>query len=192
MLPEQSSTNDDPSKTNIWPALPLDAWRDTYATLHLWTQIVGKIRMALSPHLNYWWQVPLYLTARGLTTSPMPYRDRVFELNFDFVEHALLVLTSDGLTRWLDLHPRSVADFYQELMGVLHALGLDVKIWPVPVERPDPIPFAGDTQHAAYDPEHAQRLLEAWHILLQVDRVLKQFRAAGAPAPVRHPVHDRG
>ena len=176
----------EPSTVNlssVWPALPLDAWRDTCATLHMWTQIVGKIRMALSPHVNHWWQVPLYLTARGLTTSPMPYRERVFELNFDFVEHALLVLTSDGITRRLDLYPRSVADFYRELMGVLNALGLEVKIWPVPVEIPDPIPFAEDTQHAAYDPEYAQRF---WRILLQADRVLKQFRARfnGKSSPV--------
>ena len=169
--------------SSVWPALPADAWRDTYATLHMWTQIVGKIRMALSPHVNHWWEVPLYLTARGLTTSPMPYGDRIFELNFDFVEHALLVLTSDGMTRRLDLHPRSVADFYQELMAVLNALGLEVKIWPVPVEIDDPIPFAEDTQHAAYDAEYAQRF---WRILLQVDRVLKQFRSRfnGKSSPV--------
>ena len=169
--------------SSAWPALPLDAWRDTYATLHLWTQIVGKIRMALSPHVNHWWEVPLYLTARGLTTSPIPYRDRVFELNFDFLAHALLVLTSDGMTRRIVLHPRSVADFYQELMGVLNALGLEVKIWPVPVEIADPIPFAEDTQHAAYDPEYAQRF---WRILLQVDRVLKRYRAGfnGKSSPV--------
>jgi Family of unknown function (DUF5996) len=174
------------NNSSVWPALPLDAWRDTYATLHLWTQIVGKIRMALSPHVNHWWQVPLYLTARGLTTSPMPYRGRVIELNFDFVEQALLVLTSDGMTRRLELYPRSMADFYQELMAVLNALDLEVKIWPMPVEIPDPIPFAEDTQHAAYDPEYAQRLLEAWRVLLQVDRVLKQFRARfnGKSSPV--------
>jgi Family of unknown function (DUF5996) len=125
----------------------------------------------------------LYLTARGLTTSPMPYGGRVFELNFDFVEHALLLLTSDGLTRRLELYPRSVADFYQALMAVLDELGLQVKIWPVPVEIPDPIPFAEDNQHAAYDPEYAQRF---WRILLQAERVLKQFRArfVGKSSPV--------
>jgi hypothetical protein len=179
-------TQTEPSTANppgAWPALPLDSWQDTYATLHMWTQIVGKVRMALSPHVNHWWQVPLYLTVRGLTTSPIPFRQRVFELDFDFIDHALVVLTSDGSRRELALAPRSVADFYQELMGVLHALGLEVKIWPVPVEIPDPIPFADDTQHAAYDPDYAQRF---WRVLLQVDRVLKQFRGrfVGKSSPV--------
>jgi hypothetical protein len=169
--------------SEVWPSLPLEAWQDTYDTLHMWAQIVGKISLALKPHVNHWWQVPFYLTARGLTTSPIPYSSRVFELDFDFIDHVLLVITSDGDIRKLALKPRSVADFYRELMATLHDLGIEARIWPVPVEIPDPIPFAEDTQHVTYDPELAQRF---WRILVQADRVLKEFRAGfiGKSSPV--------
>lgn len=166
-----------------WPPLPLDEWQDTYATLHRWTQIVGKVRLAQAPMLNHWWQVPLYLTARGLTTSPIPYADLSFEISFDFIDHQLWIQTSDGASRSLTLAPRSVADFYAEFMTALAALGLKIKIWTMPVEIQDPIPFEQDRQHHVYVPEHAQRF---WRILKQADRVLQQFRGGflGKCSPV--------
>jgi hypothetical protein len=169
--------------TEVWPELPLSAWQDTYLTLHRWTQVVGKIRLALAPAVPHCWQVPLYVTARGLTTSPIPYRNLIFQIDFDFVDHELLMQTSQGTQRSLKLIPRSVADFYREVMGNLHALGIDVRIWPVPVEIEDRTPFESDLQHRAYDPDYAQRF---WRILLQVDRVLKTFRCGfvGKVSPV--------
>ena len=164
---------DDGARDEAWPDLPLEAWQDTYATLHLWTQIVGKIRLAQSPMVNHWWQTALYLTARGLTTSPIPHGSAVFQLDFDFLDHQLVIATSRGTGRSLPLAPRPVADFYRELMGALRDLGLEVRIWPTPVEIPDPIPFAEDRVHAAYDPVYAQRW---WRALLQADRVLQAFR----------------
>src|ERR1700692_2307707 len=124
-----------------WPALPLSAWADTYATLHMWTQIVGKTRLALSPRMNHWWEVPLYVTARGLTTSPIPYGGGVFEIQFDFIEHRLLIETSAGPTKTIPLAPKTVADFYEEVMTALHSLGIVAKIWTVPSEVPNPIRF---------------------------------------------------
>src|SRR3954470_11368288 len=118
----------------VWPSLPYDEWKDTYETLHMWTQIVGKIRLALSPMVNHWWQTTLYVTPRGLTTSPIPYGYRSFEIEFDLMDHTLVVRTSDGQVRYVGLHPRTVADFYQELMAVLRSLGIDVKINPLPQE----------------------------------------------------------
>lgn len=167
-----------------WPALPLDAWRETYATVHMWTQMVGKLQLALSPPLNHWWHVPLTLTARGLSTSPLPYRGRVFELTFDFLAHTLLMQDSEGTVQRIGLYPRSVADFYQELMSRLEVMGYPVKIWPVPVEIADPIPFADDHQHAAYDAEYVQRF---WRILLQIEHVFKQFQGGfvGKSSPVQ-------
>src|SRR6185295_6642071 len=117
-----------------WPSLPLAAWQDTYATLHMWTQIVGKTRLALSPRVNHWWNVTLYVTPRGLTTSAIPYGERSFSVDFDFLDHALLVRTSEGAVGTLPLAPRAVADFYREYMDLLRGLGLNVRIWPVPVE----------------------------------------------------------
>ena len=174
---------DDGARAEAWPDLPLEAWRETYATLHLWTQIVGKIRLAQSPMVNHWWQTPLYLTARGLTTSPIPHGSAAFQLDFDFLDHRLLIATSRGIGRALPLAPRPVADFYRELMGALRDLGLAVRIWPTPVEIPDPIPFAEDRVHAAYDPVYAQRW---WRALLQADRVLQAFRGRflGKASPV--------
>jgi hypothetical protein len=157
-----------------WPGLPLQQWKDTCATLHMWTQIVGKIRLALTPLINHWWNVPLYLNARGLTTSPIPYRNNPFELWFDFLDQQLVLQTSDGSRKLLPLKPMSVADFYREVMGMLKASGVEVRIWRMPVEIPDPIPFDEDHVHAAYDPEAAQRF---WRILLSVQFVFEDFRS---------------
>jgi len=157
-----------------WPALPLEQWKETYATLHMWTQIVGKIRLALTPLLNHWWNVPLYVTARGLTTSTIPYRDRPFELWFDFLDHQLVLQTSDGSRKLLALNSMAVADFYQKVMAMLGSSGIEVKIWRMPVEVPDPIPFDEDRVHASYDPEAAQRF---WKILLYVQCVFEEFRS---------------
>jgi hypothetical protein len=158
----------------VWPPLPLAEWRDTYDTLQLWTQIVGKVRLMLSPPVNHWWQVTLYLTARGLTTSPIPYGNRVFEIDFDFIDHQLRILTAEGAVRTLALEPRSVADFYHEFMARLHELGLDVRIRTRPCETAGTIPFDQDHEHATYDADAAHRF---WRILLQADRVFKEFRA---------------
>jgi hypothetical protein len=166
-----------------WPALPLDAWRDTYATLHMWTQIVGKVRLRLSSPINHWWHSTLYVTPRGLTTSAIPYHSGIFEIQFDFLEHQLVIQVSDGTTRRIPLVPRSVADFYREFMGTLRSLGIVVEISAKPDEVPDPIPFAEDTVHASYDPESANRF---WRILVSADIVFKEFRARfiGKSSPV--------
>jgi uncharacterized protein DUF5996 len=166
-----------------WPALPLEAWKDTYATLHMWTQIVGKVRLAMSPRINHWWHVPLYVSARGLTTSAIPYGARVFEIEFDFISHQLFIRASDGQTKSVKLYARSVADFYREFLATLDSMGLGVKIWRMPVEIADPIPFDQDTQHASYDPEYANRF---WRILMVVDGILKEFRGRfqGKASPV--------
>lgn len=156
-----------------WPELRLEAWKDTYATLHMWTQIVGKVRLALSPRINHWWEVPLYVNAVGLTTSPIPYGQKVFEIQFNFLEHRLAIAVCDGQQRVLQLRPQSVAAFYAEFMSALHSLGIDVHIWPMPVEIPNPIRFDRDTEHASYDPEYAQRF---WRILTLVDPVFQEFR----------------
>ena len=159
--------------SDAWPALPLDGWQETYSTLHRWTQIVGKTRLALAPVQNHWWHVPLYITARGLGTSLLPYEDRSFEVEFDFVDHLLVVRTSDGLVRTLPLVSQTVAEFYLEYQSLLRSLAIAVRIWEKPVELEDAAPFSEDRRHAAYDPEAAQR---CWHILARTDRVLKQFR----------------
>jgi hypothetical protein len=158
---------------SAWPPLPLGDWADTYTTLHRWMQIVGKTRLALAPHQNHWWQATLYITARGLGTSPIPYEQRSFEIDFDFLDHRLVARTSDASTRSIPLAPRSVADFYREYVAMLAALGMAPRIWPVPVEMGDTIPFTEDRAHASYDGDAAQR---CWRILMQTDRVLKQFR----------------
>jgi hypothetical protein len=170
-------------RADCWPALPLAAWRDTYATLHLWTQIVGKIRLAQAAPVNHWWQVPFYVTCRGLTTSPMPYDARSFQIDFNFVEHRLEIGTTDGATESFLLRPMSVAEFYDEVMGRLRALGIAVRIWTMPVELPNPVPFEQDRLHAAYDAAAARRL---WRILVQADRLFTQFRAGfvGKVSPV--------
>jgi uncharacterized protein DUF5996 len=171
------------ARAATWPDLPFVAWRDTCATLHLWTQVVGKIRLARAPMINHWWQVPLYVTARGLTTSPMPDGARTFQIDFDFLAHRLTIETSDGAADSLALEPRSVADFHAEVMGRLRALELETRIWTTPVEIPDAIPFERDDAHAAYDPEYAQRF---WRVLVQADRLFTAFRArfVGKVSPV--------
>ena len=171
----------DPSE--IWPELPLSTWADTYATLHMWTQIVGKVRLALCPPLNHWWEVPLYVSARGLTTSAIPYGNGVFEIEFDFIDHKLIVTPSAGEARTMRLEPRSVADFYAEFESVLHALGIEVKIWTMPQEVPDPIRFEQDRTHAGYDPQYAHAF---WRILVTVDSIFEEFRSRfiGKSSPV--------
>jgi len=157
----------------IWPALPYDAWKDTYATLHMWTQIVGKVALALAPPLNHSWAIAFHLTARGLTTRPLAHGARSFTMEFDFIDHQLVIRTSDGERRAVPLAPRSVADFYREVMATLDAMSLSVKIWPVAVEVPDRIPFLEDTQHHSYDPEFAHRF---WRILSRIEPVFTGAR----------------
>jgi len=166
-----------------WPALPLAEWKDTYATLHMWTQVVGKIRLALSPPINHFWGTTFYVTARGLTTSAMPYRKGTVEINFDFTAHTLEIITSLGETRSFRLVPRTVAEFYFELMSALHSLGIDAKVWTMPVEVPRPVRFNLDEAHSSYDSEYAHRF---WQILVSVDTVLREFRSRfiGKASPV--------
>jgi uncharacterized protein DUF5996 len=166
-----------------WPPLPLSEWADTYATLHMGTQIVGKVRLALSPQVNHWWQVPLYVSARGLSTSPIPYGNGIFEIEFDFIDHKLNVTTSGGKTKYIRLEPRTVADFLTEFMALLHSLGIEVKIWNMPVEIPNPIRFDQDRVHKSYDPKYVHTF---WRILLNVDSIFKEFRSrfVGKVSPV--------
>jgi hypothetical protein len=166
-----------------WPALPLADWKDTYATLHMWMQIVGKVRLALCPNVNHWWGTALYVTARGLTTSAMPYEKGIFEVHFDFVNHALEIQTSLGESRTFRLAPRTVAAFYDEFMDALHSLGIHVKVWEMPVEVPRPVRFKLDEAHASYDPEYAHSF---WQVLATVTPVFEKFRAGfiGKSSPV--------
>jgi hypothetical protein len=167
----------------VWPSLPLAEWQETRDTVHMWTQIVGKTRLALAPRENHWWHVTLYVSARGLVTSPIPYGSRTFDVAFDFIDHRIVVNTSDGATRSLALRPQAVADFYREYMTTLEALGITVKIWPVPVEVDAPIPFLQDRRHASYNAEHAQRF---FRMLLHANRALTRFkgRFLGKTSPV--------
>ena len=166
-----------------WPSLPLDSWKDTCTTLHMWTQMVGKVRLRLTPLVNHWWNVPLYVNARGLTTSRIPYENRAFELWFDFIRHHLVLETSDGIVKTIALAPRSVAEFYEEFMAMLQSTGIKIKIWRMPVEIPNPIPFDQDRVHRSYDPQSVEKF---WRILLSVDSVLNQFRSnfIGKSSPV--------
>ena len=169
---------------NLWPELPLAEWKSTYYTLHMWIEIIGKIRLALTPRQNHWWNTTLYVTPRGLTTSAMPYNEgRHLRIDFDFTSHVLFIETSEGSTRAIALRPRSVADFYQEIMSALSSLGMPVTIWTTPVEVPDRTPFEKDDKHASYDPEYAHRF---WRILLEINRVLSEFRSRfkGKVSPV--------
>jgi hypothetical protein len=172
-----------PENLETWPELPLGAWKDTYATLHMWMQVIGKIRMTLSPPVNHWWHVPLYLTARGLTTSPIPYGTETFEIDLDFIDHRLTVTTSNGEIKTLPLSAISVADFYAQIMDTLSGLGIKPKIWPVPVEVADRTRLDTDNTHAAYDPKYANAF---WRVLAQSDRVFKKFRSGfiGKCSPV--------
>lgn len=172
-----------PDEAPAWPPLPLGDWRDTYDTLHMWTQIVGKTRLALAPAQNHWWHVTLYVTPRGLTTSAIPNGERTFAVDFDFIDHQLYVRTSDGVTRNVALGPRTVADFYAGYVEMMRSLGIAARIMPVPVEVETAIPFATDTQHASYDADAAVRW---WRTLVACDRVFKRFRGSflGKSSPV--------
>lgn len=172
-----------PDEAECWPELHLAEWKDTCATLHMWTQVVGKVRLKLTPLVNHWWNVPLYVTARGLTTSRIPYGARAFELRFDFVAHQLVLETSEGTVKKLKLEPMTVAEFYAKCMEMLHGEGIEVTIWRMPVEVPNPVAFDEDTVHAAYDAEKVERF---WRILLSADAVFQDFRAEfiGKSSPV--------
>lgn len=158
------------SQEDIWPSLPWETWQDTCNTLHLWTQIIGKIRLELTPKINHCWEVPLYVTARGLTTSPIPYKSSIFQIDFDFLANEMQVIKNNGEIRSIKLRPMSVAEFYQETMTALNSLGIEINIWTTPVEIPDRTPFERDTKHNSYDLEYVRRF---WKVLVQVDRVLK-------------------
>ena len=173
--------NIDPAE--VWPALPQAAWSDTCATLQLWMQIIGKIRLALMPPINHCWSTTLYPTVRGLTTAPMSCGSHILQIDFDFIDHMLSIETNEGRTKFIPLKPMSVAVFYAQVMGALNDLGTPVSIWPVPVEVAEPIPFEQDETHCAYDPEYTQRF---WRILLQTERVFTIFRArfTGKVSPI--------
>jgi Family of unknown function (DUF5996) len=167
-----------------WPPLPYGSWKDTYATLHMWSQVVGKIALAQAPPVNHSWGVSLHVTARGLATPTLPHGSRYFTMEFDFIDHQLVIRTSDGDQRLLPLRPRSVAEFYADVMHTLEQMGLPVKIWSMPVEIPAPIRFEEDVVHHDYDPESANRV---WRILLQVARVFTSTRCGfiGKCSPVQ-------
>ncbi len=171
------------SREQIWPALDYSEWRETCATLQLWTQIVGKIRLALGPWINHSWGVTLYVTVRGLTTSLIPYGSRAFEIEFDFTRHELRIITAEGDERVITLQPQSVANFYRQVMANLRELGVEVQIGMKPNETLEAIPFDHDEKHAAYDLEYANRF---WRVILQADRVFKEFRSrfCGKCSPV--------
>jgi len=181
--PPASPTLSEADREKIWPPLPFSEWQSTAETLHMWTQIVGKVRLALTPWINHSWHVTLYLTSRGLTTSPIPHGFDTFEIRFDFISHELRILKSDGAVRVLPLRSQSVAAFYREVMGALKELALSVKIDRKPNEIADPIAFDEDETHCAYVPEQAHRF---WQVLRQSDRVLKKFRSrfCGKCSPV--------
>jgi Family of unknown function (DUF5996) len=171
------------SDSEALPALPFDSWRETLETLHMWTQIVGKVRLKLSPLVNQWWNVPFYVTARGMTTSAMPYQQHAIEVQFDFIEHKLTIESSEGRVVTMALVAESVAQFYRKFMAALTELGVNVHIWTMPCEVPNPTPFEQDNVHAAYDPLAAHKF---WRILVWVDQILKEFRARfqGKASPV--------
>jgi len=171
------------SALEAWPALPLSEWEDTYHTLHLWTQIVGKVRMELTPRENHWWNTALYVNARGLTTSPIAYEGGAFELEFDFINHRLQLRISNGHKDQVALAPQPVAAFYRKTLAMLESAGIRVQINPKPQEVPNPIPLDQDETHASYDPEYANRW---WRILLSCDGVFREFRARflGKSSPV--------
>lgn len=166
-----------------WPALPLDDWEPTYLTLHRWTQVVGKVRLACAPLVNHWWNVPLYVTPRGLTTSAMPHDDRLFSIDFDFIDHRLVIRASDGAERSIRLEPMSVAAFYAAVMRELAELGLGIEVWPMPVEIEKPVAFPEDQANASYDSDAVARL---HRVLVGVQRVFEVFRGRflGKSSPV--------
>lgn len=166
-----------------WPSLPYDSWQDTYATLHMWSQIVGKVALATAPPVNHSWGVALHLTARGLSTAALPHGDHVFTMEFDFIDHRLIVRTSEGDVRTIHLRPRSVADFYREVMALLADMSLTVKIWPMAVEIPSPLRLDEDVEHHSYNPAAANRF---WRILVAIVPVFTRARAlfVGKVSPV--------
>jgi hypothetical protein len=159
--------------TDVWPALPYESWQDTYATLHMWMQVVGKVALAQSPPLNHSWGIAFQITPRGIATRTLPHGARTFTIEFDFIDHQLRLRASDGATRMLPLDPMTVADFYRKVMALLGEMALPVKVWPMPVEVPAPIRFTDDTVHHSYDPAAANR---AWRIFVQAERVLSSAR----------------
>lgn len=171
------------TSADAWPPLPLAEWRPTCETLHLWMQVAGKIRLATTPLINHWWNTTLFLTARGLTTSPMPYGDSAYEIAFDFIDHALLIETSWGPREKLDLRAEPPADFYRKVMDALARLNIDTRIWPVAVELPSPVRLDTDRRHASYDPEYASRW---WRIMSSSALVMQEFRGRfiGKSSPV--------
>ena len=171
------------SDNETLPALPFDSWRETLETLHMWTQIIGKVRLKLCPLVNHWWNVPFYITARGMTTAAMPYRQRDIEVRFDFIDHKLIIESSEGRAATMALAAQSVAEFYKTFMAALGELDVNVHIWTMPCEVPNPTPFEQDHAHAAYDP-HA--VYKFWRILVWVDQIFKEFRAGfqGKASPV--------
>jgi len=166
-----------------WPPLPLAEWKETYATLHMWFQVVGKIRLVQTPLINHWWNTTFYVTPRGLTTSAIPYDTRTFQIDFDFLTHRLQIDASDGGQRTVALKPQSVAEFYRATMEAVRSLGLELAVWTTPVEVEDRTPFERDEHHRAYDPDSANR---CWRILMQTSRVLTEFRSrfVGKVSPV--------
>ena len=174
IMPDRAFSGEgrEPMTTNPWPALPLAEWKDTYVTLHV---VLNRQQdpAALTPLVNHWWNTTLYVTPRGLTTTAMPYNSRQLQIDFDFIDHKLLIETTDASTKTVALRPCSVAEFYQETMAALRSLDMPVTIWTTPVEVQDRTPFEEDQKHAAYDPEYAQRV---WRILVQASRVLTEFR----------------
>jgi hypothetical protein len=177
MTPPSASDYDLP------PALPFDSWKDTLATVHMWTQVVGKVRPKLCPLVNHFWNVTFYLTARGMTTGAMPFDRGTVEVRFDFIDHRLLIETSDARSAVLALKPQSVAQFYKNFMTTLADLGVTLKIWTTPCEIPDPIPFEKDNVHAAYDPKAMNTF---WRMLVWVEQVFQEFRGGflGKVSPV--------
>jgi hypothetical protein len=171
------------ASNSSWPSLPFAEWKDTASTLHMWTQIVGKIRLTRTPWINQSWHVTLYLTARGLTTSPIPHPAGIFEIRFDFIDHELGILKSDGAVQVIELRPKSVASFYREVMAALSELKIDTRINTTPNEVEPAIPFDEDDKHRSYDPEYANRF---WRVLLQSARVFQEFRSCfcGKCSPV--------
>ena len=159
---------------HVWPALPLAKWETTYATLHMWTQIVGKIVLAQTPLVNHWWNVAFYVTARGLTTPPIPYGGKTYGIEFDFIHHQLVITCDNGAKKLMALEPYSVAEFYLRFMQGLREVGMEMAIRPIPVEVENPVPFAEDREHRSYDREFTARF---WHILLGADMIFKEFRA---------------
>jgi Family of unknown function (DUF5996) len=161
-------------ETELWPVLPVETWRDTFPTLHMWTQIVGKICLALTPTTNHFWNMTFQVSSRGLVTPLLPYQDRAFTITFDFVGHQLLIQSSDGATEMVSLEPRTVADFYRLVMSALHRMEIDVRIWTMPVEIPNPIRFEADVTHRSYDPAAANAF---WRILVSIKPVFERFRS---------------